>query len=233
MSSNTREACSSAPWRMLLALTIAIGVHATLFLIRNPTMNRMQTSLSLIGESSMELSLVPSYNQGSEMPPVEGDQKGILTTESLPLEQAVASSHISTSFPVLASACATKTSSHTSQSSVPSSRFSTVNSRDTHPQRAYGKNITKAGYLYAPQPLYPPFSRRSGHMGLVLLSVLVNQKGKVSGISVMKSSGYTELDQQALRTIRDRWKFKPAMKYGIPLATEVVVPIRFSLSNCL
>jgi protein TonB len=201
------------PWRMLLAFTLAIGVHTTLFLIWRPTDHPpSQISASLMREPSMEVSLIPSHDQALEMSPVDGEQEEILSAETAPPKSAIATTppHISPS------------------SSVRSSRST------PHQPKTSGRRTAKAaGYLYAPRPPYPPLSRQSGHMGLVLLSVIVDQQGKVSTISVMKSSGYVELDQQALRTVRDRWRFKPAMKYSVPVATEVVVPIRFSLGNRL
>jgi protein TonB len=45
---------------------------------------------------------------------------------------------------------------------------------------------------------------------------------------VIRSSGYSRLDAAAREGVR-RWRFKPAMRDGVPMAASVDVPIRWSL----
>ena len=58
--------------------------------------------------------------------------------------------------------------------------------------------------------------------------VSVNTQGTVSDIRVRTSSGYSDLDQSALTTVR-RWRFRPAQREGMNVGCDVAVPIRFTI----
>jgi protein TonB len=49
-------------------------------------------------------------------------------------------------------------------------------------------------------------------------------------VSVSRGSGYPELDEAAVRAVR-RWMFEPARAAGLPVASHVDIPVRFSLSR--
>ncbi len=83
-------------------------------------------------------------------------------------------------------------------------------------------------YIQAPQPVYPPMSRRMGEQGRVILRVLVSEKGLPDQVTVQTSSGSARLDeagrQAALRAV-----FKPHLEDGRPVAVVVMVPLSFQL----
>ncbi|MEN6621789.1 MAG: energy transducer TonB [Smithella sp.] len=85
-------------------------------------------------------------------------------------------------------------------------------------------------YRSNPHPPYPFQARVRGHEGLVILTVDVREDGRVSGIKLKRSSGYTALDQSALATVRS-WLFEPARRSGIAVASVVEIPVRFSLQD--
>ncbi|HRJ72949.1 MAG TPA: energy transducer TonB, partial [Terrimicrobiaceae bacterium] len=93
-----------------------------------------------------------------------------------------------------------------------------------------GSASAKPGYLHNPHPSYPELSRSAGHQGVVLLRVSVNERGRVTAVSLLKSSGYEMLDERA-RTAVQKWIFKPARVDGTAIATQVDVPVRFSLDR--
>lgn len=97
---------------------------------------------------------------------------------------------------------------------------------------AGGSKITSAvpRYRSNPHPPYPHQARVRGHEGLVVLTVDVREDGRVSGIKLKRSSGFTSLDQSALATVRS-WIFDPARRQGMPIASVVDIPIRFSLHD--
>ena len=103
-------------------------------------------------------------------------------------------------------------------------------SRSQSTASSTGVLSSKPAYLYNPHPPYPELSRKAGHSGVVILRVSVSESGKVSTLSVIKSSGYTALDERARSAVR-RWIFKPARWNGRPVATQVDVPVRFSLDR--
>jgi protein TonB len=81
----------------------------------------------------------------------------------------------------------------------------------------------------APAPVYPSISKRLGETGVVMLRVLISEKGLAEQAQIHKSSGYSNLDeagrQAALRAV-----FKPYLEDGKAVPVYVLVPINFSLS---
>jgi periplasmic protein TonB len=89
---------------------------------------------------------------------------------------------------------------------------------------------SKPAYLHNPHPPYPEAARKAGQTGVVVLRVSINERGRVSGVSLAKSSGHSLLDDRA-RTAVQRWIFRPARQNGKSVATQVDVPVRFSLDR--
>ena len=85
-------------------------------------------------------------------------------------------------------------------------------------------------YAKSPQPEYPLVARRRNQQGVVLLSVSVTAQGRAAMVAVMKSSGFLALDEAAVGAVRG-WEFKPARVGGVPIASDIEVPVRFKLSN--
>jgi protein TonB len=96
---------------------------------------------------------------------------------------------------------------------------------------AGGVSIALADYAHSPLPRYPEYARRHEQQGTVTLRVLVGEDGAVLAAKVAESSGYDSLDEAALATIRDRWRFTPARRGGIAVQSWVLVPIRFALED--
>lgn len=94
-----------------------------------------------------------------------------------------------------------------------------------------GGTLTRPDYAINPKPLYPLLARRMGAEGVVVLQVLVREDGSVGEARVRKSSGFELLDESALRTVRDKWRFLPARRNGKPVESWVEVPIRFVLKG--
>jgi len=63
-----------------------------------------------------------------------------------------------------------------------------------------------------------------------LLTVEVGANGRPTSVALKRSSGVESLDRAALAAVR-RWTFEPARSAGIPVASRVEVPVRFSLSE--
>ena len=86
----------------------------------------------------------------------------------------------------------------------------------------------KPDYLSNPPPAYPAASRQAGEQGVVMLVVSVTEHGRAAAVRLKRSSGFARLDTAA-RTAVQRWRFSPAKIGGIPVGTEVEVPVRFQL----
>ena len=94
-----------------------------------------------------------------------------------------------------------------------------------------GSGGTHAAYASNPRPTYPPIAVRLGIEGVVLLDVLVAPDGRATDVRVAHSSGFAPLDESAVKTVRERWRFVPASRGGTPIESRVTVPIRFRLDE--
>ena len=83
-------------------------------------------------------------------------------------------------------------------------------------------------YGHNPAPEYPGLARRRRYEGTVLLEVLVDATGMVGDIRLADSSGYTVLDQAAVKSVRS-WVFKPGRRGDETIEMWVRVPVRFEL----
>jgi protein TonB len=88
---------------------------------------------------------------------------------------------------------------------------------------------SNAAYLNNEPPSYPAMSRRLGESGRVIVRVLIGTDGRAKEARVQRSSGFERLDQQALETARDRWRYVPGTRNGVPEAMWFNVPINFVL----
>lgn len=80
------------------------------------------------------------------------------------------------------------------------------------------------------EPIYPASEIRAEHSGTVLLSLEILPNGRVGEIRLVQSSGYTKLDQSALREAR-KWRFLPGSRDGVPVVRWKQVPVKFELHN--
>lgn len=94
-----------------------------------------------------------------------------------------------------------------------------------------GGASARPDYGVNPKPPYPFMARRMGAQGVVLLRVHVRADGSVAEVQIGQSSGFLLLDNSALQTVRDSWRFIPARLDGVPVESWVEVPIRFVLGD--
>jgi protein TonB len=73
---------------------------------------------------------------------------------------------------------------------------------------------------------YPPAARRMGWSGNVVVSFVVLENGSAEDIKVMKSSGFTLLDTNAVETVR---KVSPFPKP--PVRAELRIPVQYRLDQ--
>ena len=84
---------------------------------------------------------------------------------------------------------------------------------------------------YAPAPKYPPLSIRNGEEGTVLLLVKVGADGRPIDAIIKKSSGYRELDKNAIKHVLATWRFHPAMHQGIAIPALALVPVNYKINE--
>ena len=74
---------------------------------------------------------------------------------------------------------------------------------------------TRAKLIPAPSPTYPPIDIRMNHEGASALEVCLDTGGRVTSANLASSSGYSTLDQAALKWVLSA-KFTPAKLDGRP-----------------
>jgi TonB family protein len=80
----------------------------------------------------------------------------------------------------------------------------------------------------APEPVYPQEAIARKQEGTVQMLVYIEADGHVAAVAVTHSTGVPELDVAAEQAVR-QWKFRPAMKDGVPIASTMQENITFAL----
>ncbi len=96
---------------------------------------------------------------------------------------------------------------------------------------AGGSGDHRAGYISNPKPHYPPDAVAKGQEGIVVLRVSIQEDGGVDDVKLQRSSGFSSLDEAAVSTVRDRWRFAPARQGGTNIASQEILWVRFLLSE--
>lgn len=78
-------------------------------------------------------------------------------------------------------------------------------------------------------PTYPAELRKAKIEGLVTISFVLTEEGRVEEPRVENSSR-TEFEKPALDAIR-KWRFRPGMKEGKPVRSFIKIPIRFRVAS--
>ena len=85
-------------------------------------------------------------------------------------------------------------------------------------------------FVSRPLPQYPEHLLLQRIEGVVRLVVTVQRDGRVASARVYRTSGYPEMDESALRTVR-QWIFTPARRGQIAVEDTVIVPVRFQIRS--
>ncbi len=92
------------------------------------------------------------------------------------------------------------------------------------------KEYIKAHFLYIKEGIerkitYPRFARKMGWEGKVVVSFVIREDGTVTNIKIVKSSGFSLLDKNAVESIKKAVPFP-----NPPVRAKLVVPISYRLS---
>lgn len=80
------------------------------------------------------------------------------------------------------------------------------------------------------EPRFPEAARTMGLTGKVVAKLLVGSDGHVSRISILEASPHGIFEQDVLKALK-QWEFKPGYYRNQAVATWVVLPINFRLSQ--
>ena len=93
---------------------------------------------------------------------------------------------------------------------------------------AYDPNAKLPDFVGNPPPIFPAAARSAGIEGRVVLEIDIDETGHLTRVEIYKSSGHPILDGAAVTQI-SRWRAKPAVRFGQPVATTLRLPVNFRL----
>ncbi|MEK9657175.1 MAG: energy transducer TonB [bacterium] len=79
------------------------------------------------------------------------------------------------------------------------------------------------------RPVYPKKALNYDWKGKIVVQATINPKGKVSHIKILKSTGYTILDQSFVRTVMQYYVFKPKRVMGKNVSSFLKLSYDFDL----
>jgi len=101
----------------------------------------------------------------------------------------------------------------------------------------YGGGVVEAGKngytvpscAYCPTPPFSDAAYRLKIQGIVVLDAIIGADGRAHNIRITKTVGYG-LDEAALRSVRNIWRFKPATgPDGKPAAVHLLIEVDFNI----
>ena len=90
-----------------------------------------------------------------------------------------------------------------------------------------GGDVSQPVVIYKIDPEYSEEARKAKYSGTVLLSVIIDDHGLTRDIHVIQPVGLG-LDEKAIEAVQ-KWRFRPAMKGGRPVAVQANVEVNFRL----
>jgi TonB family protein len=179
---------------------LSFTAHALLFVALNLVFIRTPSFSVNQGQAPMEVKLVSSTNDQPDRP---SSRRKMLAENSIPMPSKEA----------------LLPESDSNQDSAVG--MESGNGSQSNAQPNYAMN---------PPPVYPERARALDQQGTVLLLVEVSAEGRVKDLTIKQSSGFSLLDQAAVRAVRN-WVFEPASMGGIHVDAKVEVPVRFKLER--
>jgi periplasmic protein TonB len=90
-----------------------------------------------------------------------------------------------------------------------------------------GGGVSQPVPVYTVDPEFSEEARRAKYQGEVMVQVIVDAQGNVQNPHIVRPLGMG-LDEKALEAVV-KYKFKPALKNGKPVAVYLTVAINFRL----
>lgn len=76
---------------------------------------------------------------------------------------------------------------------------------------------------------YPPIAQENGIQGRTIVQFVVNKDGSIGDIEVVRSSGYSVFDREAIRVVLSMPRWKPGTQRGKPIRVKYTLPVNFKL----
>lgn len=91
-----------------------------------------------------------------------------------------------------------------------------------------GQGIREPKRIAGAPPEYPAFARASRVQGVVMLEAVINERGAIERVKVLKSVPL--LDAAAIAAVKE-WRYTPTLLNGVPISVLMTITINFTLQN--
>jgi protein TonB len=91
-----------------------------------------------------------------------------------------------------------------------------------------GQGIREPKRIAGAPPEYPVIARSARIQGVVILEAVINERGTIERIKVLKSEPL--LDPAAIAAVKD-WRYTPTLLNGVPVSVLMTITINFTLQN--
>lgn len=91
-----------------------------------------------------------------------------------------------------------------------------------------GGSVRPPVVLYEAKPYYTEEARKARTEGVVLLQLVVRKDGTSDSFKVIRGLGYG-LDESAISTIANKWRWRPGTHNGTPADVQILVEVTFRL----
>ena len=91
-----------------------------------------------------------------------------------------------------------------------------------------GQGIREPKRIAGGPPEYPVIARTSRIQGVVILEAVINERGTIERVRVLKSQPL--LDAAAIAAVKD-WRYTPTLLNGVPVSVLMTITINFTLQN--
>ncbi len=90
-----------------------------------------------------------------------------------------------------------------------------------------GGGVSAPVAIYKVEPEYSEEARKAKFQGTVVLSIVIDERGNPTNFKVVRPLGLG-LDEKAIEAVQ-KWRFRPGMKEGHPVAVLATVEVNFRL----
>jgi periplasmic protein TonB len=90
-----------------------------------------------------------------------------------------------------------------------------------------GGGVSAPTLVFKVEPEYSEEARKAKFQGVVVLQVVVDEKGQPQNLRVVRTLGLG-LDEKAIEAVK-KWRFKPALRNGQPVAVAATIEVNFRL----
>jgi periplasmic protein TonB len=124
------------------------------------------------------------------------------------------------------------TSNESAKTPDPVANTSSAKSSATVGTDAGAVELNQLIMVYRPdtEVFYPRLSKDIGEQGIVGVQMFINESGEVKSVNVVRSSGFTRLDNAAMQ-LASRIRFRPYLVNGVPSKVNAGISIKFQLNR--